>query len=260
VSGSSIHVEINGEHATAAQLAHPALVNYGHFTAMQVRGGRTRGLQLHLRRLEDATKELFDVNLEPDRVRDHIRHALADTRDASIRVNVFWPNGRTSVSVLVAVSPPVQPPEAAQSLMTVPYQRPLPHIKHVGSFAQTHYRRRARRHGHDEALLTGPQGTISEGAISNIAFSHAGTLIWPDSPCLVGTTMQLLERRLHTAGVATRRSTVYLSDLPTFAGAFVVNSTGIAAVSRIDETAFPTDPAALDAITRTYESIPWDLI
>jgi hypothetical protein len=34
---------------------------YGHFTAMQVRGRRTRGLALHLRRLEAATKELFEV-------------------------------------------------------------------------------------------------------------------------------------------------------------------------------------------------------
>ena len=47
-------VEINGEPATVAGLL-PVLSNYGHFTVMQVRDGRTRGLALHLRRLEEQT-------------------------------------------------------------------------------------------------------------------------------------------------------------------------------------------------------------
>ncbi|SFO31799.1 Amino-transferase class IV [Actinomadura madurae] len=32
-----MRIEVNGRPATAEALAHPALVNYGHFTAMQVR-------------------------------------------------------------------------------------------------------------------------------------------------------------------------------------------------------------------------------
>ena len=40
-----------------------ALGSYGHFTAMQVRAGATRGLPLHLARLDAANRELFGVPL-----------------------------------------------------------------------------------------------------------------------------------------------------------------------------------------------------
>jgi hypothetical protein len=49
-------IEVNGGPATADQLAYPAIVNFGHFTAMQVRGGAVRGLGLHLSRLDSATR------------------------------------------------------------------------------------------------------------------------------------------------------------------------------------------------------------
>jgi branched-subunit amino acid aminotransferase/4-amino-4-deoxychorismate lyase len=94
VTNAPIRVEVNGRTATAEQLQHPALVNYGHFTAMQIRDGRTRGLALHLDRLVAATQELFNDGVDPDLIRGHIRHALAGVRDASVRVSVFWPETR----------------------------------------------------------------------------------------------------------------------------------------------------------------------
>src|SRR4051794_41878082 len=69
---SLLRVEVNGGTATAGQLRYPALVNYGHITVMQVRSGRTRGLQLHLTRLDAANRELFGTGLDDERVRDHI--------------------------------------------------------------------------------------------------------------------------------------------------------------------------------------------
>ena len=49
---------------------------WGHFTAMQVRGGRTRGLDLHLARLEAAHRDVYGRALGGQEVRDRIRHAL----------------------------------------------------------------------------------------------------------------------------------------------------------------------------------------
>jgi branched-subunit amino acid aminotransferase/4-amino-4-deoxychorismate lyase len=69
-------VQIDGLAATAEQLRRPALVNYGHFTAMQVRNGKVRGLRFHLYRLETATEELFGTGLDRSRVQEHIRRAL----------------------------------------------------------------------------------------------------------------------------------------------------------------------------------------
>jgi hypothetical protein len=57
-------IEIDGHAATAARLGFRALFNYGHFTAMQVRRDRVRGLRLHLERLDAATTELFGTGLD----------------------------------------------------------------------------------------------------------------------------------------------------------------------------------------------------
>ena len=113
-------LELNGRSATLEQIWSLDLSGSGHFTAMQVRGGRTLGMDLHLARLDGATRELFGVGLDGDRVRGYIRHALAeDAEDASVRVNVFRPSNDDDVSVMVSVRPPASTPAEPQSLQTV---------------------------------------------------------------------------------------------------------------------------------------------
>src|SRR5688572_30054472 len=71
-------IEVDGRPATVDDLAHPVLVNFGHFTSMQVRGRRVRGLRHHLDRLTAANRELFGADLDPELVRALIRRALTD--------------------------------------------------------------------------------------------------------------------------------------------------------------------------------------
>jgi branched-subunit amino acid aminotransferase/4-amino-4-deoxychorismate lyase len=257
-----MRVEINGRAADAERLAYPAVTNYGHYTAMQVKNGATKGLQLHLDRLRTASEELFGTGIDPDTVRDRMRHALegAGTSDASVRVSVFRPEDDGELSILVAVRPPVGPSTRPQRLMSVPYQRPLAHLKHAGSFGQIYYGRRANARGFDDALLTGPDGVISEAAISNIAFCLGDTVIWPAAPSLAGTAMQLLEPRLPGAGVPTRRLPVRLADHPSWTGAFVTNSRGVAPVDRIDDLDVPVNVTLMKSVTEVYEAIPFDQI
>jgi branched-subunit amino acid aminotransferase/4-amino-4-deoxychorismate lyase len=250
-------IEINGHAATTSELGVLALLNYGHFTAMQVRGGRTRGLELHLARLDAAHRELYGAGLSGDLVRDHIRHALGDVPDASVRVVVF---GDESPSVMVVVRPPVAEPDAAQSLRTVPYQRPVAHVKHLGGFGQTYHRRLAEREGFDEALLTGPDGVISEGAITNLGCFDGTSVVWPDAPALDGITMLLLEATLPGQGIPSRRGPVRVADLASFRTVFVTNSRGLAAVDRVDDLRLPVDQAFMKTAAQAYESVPWDLI
>ena len=248
-------IEIDGCPVAADVPRIAALGGYGHFTAMQVRDGRTRGLALHLRRLDDATRELFGVPLAGDLVRDRVRHALgADVRDASVRVYVYHgPDG--ALSTVVTVRPPAPAPPAPQGLHAVPYQRPVAHLKHLGGFAQEYYRRQARRKGFDEALLTVAGWVVAEGAITNVGFVDGSTVVWPDAPALAGITMQLLAQR-----VPARRATVRLRDLPSFDGIFVTNSHGVAAVDRVDDLAAPVPDRAMAALTEAYASVPWDPI
>jgi branched-subunit amino acid aminotransferase/4-amino-4-deoxychorismate lyase len=254
-----LRVELDGHPATAEDLGFLTVGGYGHFTAMQVRGGRTRGLDLHLSRLDAATRELFEDGLDGDLVRDRIRHALGDDiADASVRVNVFWPED--ALVILVVVRPAAPEPSAPLSLRTVPYQRPVPHVKHLGGFGQTYYRRLAERDGFDEALLTTPDGVVSEGGITNVACYDGTTLIWPAAPALDGITMLLLERYLPGQGVPTRRAPVCVSDLPSYVTVVATNSRGIAAVERVDDRPLSVDRPFMKTLLSTYEAVPWDPI
>jgi branched-subunit amino acid aminotransferase/4-amino-4-deoxychorismate lyase len=257
-----LRTEIDGRAASTEQLRHLALNSYGHFTAMQVRGGRVRGLAYHLGRLAAASREMFGVEQDDDRIRDHVRHALGDDiADASVRVIVSPAEDGDAASVLVTVRPPGELPSGPQSLRSVPYQRPLPHLKQVGGgFGQTYYRRLVQQQGYTEALLTGPDGVVCEGGISNVACVLGSSVVWPDAPALAGITMLLLEEHLPAGGFTSRHATVRLADLGSYDTVLVTSSRGIAPVDRVDEESVPLDPALVAKVGEVYAAVPWDPI
>ncbi|MFD6798453.1 aminotransferase class IV [Streptomyces cyaneofuscatus] len=240
------YVEMDGHPATEDDLRVPALFGFGHFTALQVRDRRVRGLGLHLERLEGANRELFRLPLDGGRVRELIRGALdrAGMRDASVRVHGFLPPGESRTRVMVTVREPASMAPGGRSLMSVPYARAVPHIKRPGEFGQTYYGMLAARAGFDEALLTAPGGVVTEGAITNIGFWDGSSVVWPDAPALIGITMALLERGLAAAGEPSVRRAVTLDGLGAYRGAFLCNSQGIAPVRRIDAVEFAGGDAA----------------
>jgi branched-subunit amino acid aminotransferase/4-amino-4-deoxychorismate lyase len=252
-------IEINGRPVGVDAHHILALGNYGDFTVMQVRSRRTRGLDLHLKRLDVATRQLFGRSLDGDRVCDLIRHALGDdVDDGSVRVSVVRADGDDDVSIVLTVKPPAEMASTAQRLQAVGYQRSVAHIKHSGDFGQDYYRRLAQRNGFDEALLTAPDGALSEGAITNIGFLAGSAVVWPDAPALEGITMQLLRRGLAERGVPWRRRTVHLANLASFDAAFVSDSRGVAPVERVDDLTLPISAWLMRTLANVYESAPWD--
>jgi branched-subunit amino acid aminotransferase/4-amino-4-deoxychorismate lyase len=254
-------VEIDGRPATVEEIWGLDMSAQGHFTAMQVRSRRTLGLDFHLKRLDDATRELFGMGLDGDRVRDCIRHAIADDiGDASVRVNVFRPEPTGDVSILVSVRPPASAPSRSQNLQTFVYQRPDPHIKHASGFGQGYYRGLANGNGFDEALFVGSDGLISEGSIANIGFIHGDAIEWPHAPALLGVMMQVLQRELDTAGVSWRYGPVRVTDLASIDGAFVTNSHGMASVARIDDLSMPTNSELMRTASQLLATARYDPI
>jgi len=246
-------IEIDGLPATTETLAHPAVSTIGHFTAMQVRDHRVRGIDLHLTRLRTTSREMFDSDLDDDLVLSYIRHALSDDiADASLRVYVFQP--QDALSVMVTVNPPGEAPTTPQRLRTVPYTRPFPHLKHLGGFAQAHYTKLVRRDGYDDALLVTPDGLVTEGATTNIGFFDGDTVVWPDAPILHGITMQLVSAAL---AEPPRLAEVRLADLSSYDAAFLTNARGIVPVGSIDDLDFPVDPTRMKLLTDAYADVPW---
>jgi branched-subunit amino acid aminotransferase/4-amino-4-deoxychorismate lyase len=254
--GALPRIEIDGRSATAEELW--AVAGFGHFTAMQVRGRATRGLDLHLARLDASSRELTGNPLDGDRVQDLIRHALRDDFDASVRVYIFHDDVETSV--LVTVLPPGDAPTSLQRLMSVDHVRPIAHVKHAGGFAQAYYRRAAQSKGYDDALFTTADDLISETTVANIGFFQGPDIVWPDAPLLRGITMQLLDRHLALRGTPSRHEPIRLADASTYDGAFVANSRGLAAVSGIDGETLPLANIQMGTLADVYESIPWDPI
>ena len=253
-------IEIDGHRVSPAETPDPAALHVGHFTAMQVRDRRARGIELHLRRLDLATRELFGSGLDGDVVRDRIRHALADDRDASVRVYVVPNVGRPTPATIVTVKPPGGVPAEPLRLLSVPYQRPQAHLKQLGHVGQREAQELARDRGFDDALLVDAEGLISETASANIGFLADTTVVWPAAPLLHGITMQLLDRAIADLGAPTRRAPLRAVDVASHVGGIVANARGLAVVGRIDDVAVPVDPERVRALMDVYESVAWDAI
>jgi branched-subunit amino acid aminotransferase/4-amino-4-deoxychorismate lyase len=136
----SFTTQINGRSATADDLSPLAFAGFAHFTAMQVRDGRVKGLDLHLSRLRSQSMEFFGNALPDDQVRSYLRTAIENgPAEISLTVTMFSRNGEFTPSgneddpaVLVRTGPASSGPIGPLRLAAVEHQRPLPKIKHVG--------------------------------------------------------------------------------------------------------------------------------
>ncbi|GAA4935857.1 aminotransferase class IV family protein [Streptomyces coeruleoprunus] len=263
---TSFVVQRNGRAATAGELAPLAFAGYAHFTAMQVRGGRVRGLDLHLQRLRSASMELFGRALPDDRVRALLRAALeAGPADVSLTATVSSPSGEFTagggtdgvLDVLVRTGPAASAPEGPLALAPVPYERVLPAVKHVGEVAKTYFLRRAVAQGYDDAAFVDRRGRLSEASIWNLAFWDGGAVVWPEAEMLGGVTMGIVRRRLDRLGVPQHVRELTLADLPSLEGGVVMNSwTPGVPIRGIGDTPLPPAPSFVDLLHRAYEAEP----
>lgn len=258
---TSFVVHHDGRAASADELAPLAFAGYAHFTAMQIRGGRVRGLDLHLERLRRASLELYGRALPDERIRSLLRTAIdAGPPDLSLVATVYSPAGEFTVAdsgvepeVLIRTGPPANGPAGPLALAVVEYERVLPTVKHVGEVAKTYYLRQAVAEGFDDAAFIDRRGRFSEASIWNLAFWDGTTVVWPEAEMLGGTTMGILRRQLDHLGVPQQVREVRPADLPALSGAVVMNSwnPGIA-VHRIGSVDLPDAPAFLELLHRAY--------
>lgn len=264
-ASNSLVTQVNGRTATTDDLAPLAFAGFAHFTAMQVRGGRVRGLDLHLQRLRTASLALFGRATADAELRAHLRSALtAGPADVSLTATVYSRAGeftstdtKGELDVLVRTGPAASGPKGPLALAAFDYERVLPSIKHVGEIAKTYFMREAVRQGFDDAAFVDRNGRLSEASIWNLAFWDGAAVVWPEAAMLTGTTMSLLRRQLHTLGIPQRVQEISLATLPQLRGAVVMNSwTPAVPVSRIDSVKLPEAPALLDILRRAYEAEP----
>ncbi|MEO5558921.1 MAG: aminotransferase class IV family protein [Dokdonella sp.] len=257
--------ELNGDAVSIEDLRTLALINYGHFTSMQVCDGYVRGLDLHLQRLDRATRELFGYPLDIEATRGYMRRMVEDVAGTlSLRINVFsrgLERDRLTVpaqpDVLVTAAPARTIASTPVRVRSVRYERESPHIKHVGTFGLFQQRRLAQAAGYDDALFVDATDAISEGSIWNVGFFDGVRVVWPDARALDGTSMQMLKTGLRERGEPTVTRRVELSEVASFRGAFFTNSScTVCPIARIDGIDLEVDSDLLAMLEACMQQQP----
>lgn len=258
----SPHVELNGEPVDSVNVDLLRATSYGHFTSMQVRDGRVRGLDLHLERLDAASRELFGSGLPGDRVLAHLRGALhrSGARDASVRIAAF-----RGATLLVTVSDPIAPTATPPRLLAVEHERAVPHLKHTGTFALVYFGEQARSAGYDDAIFVDRAGHISEATIWNVCFAAGDRIVWPRAAVLPGITMLTLQQGLAATGVDSEEREIALADLDSYDAAYLTNSIDpalpIASITGPGGTVtYGAHATSAAAIAKAYAAVPLDEI
>lgn len=252
----------------AADLAHPALVNYGAYTSFRVETGAARGLDRHLARLKDSALELFGVAVDEAVLRRRMRQAVAGRDVCWLRLDLFSPEitPRTPAAVMAPrvmtrVTPAPAPLAGPMRLQALTHVRTAAHLKHTATFDLIRARRLAMQAGFDDALFVGDDGLICEGTLWSVGFVAGETIVWPQAPMLAGVTQALLAEGLAQAGAAQQARPVRLDDLAAFDAAFLCNSaTPACAISAIGEARFDPERAPLERLRAVWAAAPMQRI
>lgn len=245
----------------------------GHFTTLQVRGGKAQGRDLHLDRLRSASLRLYGSAPDPDLLRARAREALATAGmaegDCTLRIRIRAEGDGGSgpahdrhvaprFTIDVDIEPPRHPSPRPLRLRVHPGPRALPGIKHLALDHQLEARRAAQAAGCDDALFVTAAGQVAEGTFWNIALWNGDTVTWPDGPALAGVTLSLLRQALGEAGMPERMAPVRLDTIGAYRAAFAVNSTGIQDIAAIAGHVFPGDARFATVLRALLAASPWE--
>lgn len=246
---------VNEQGAAWEDLLKVATQNYGHITMLQMRRGMVRGLEHHLRRLDGANRELFGRPLAAGRVIDSLKVVAAERPDATVRVNVF--EGAAYENIMVTATAPVEPEWRPARFSLVPFERDLPHLKHVGGFGLLLRQRRAAEEGYDGAVFFDRHGQVSEATLWNVGFFRDEAVIWPSAGSLRGVTQIIIDEGLAAMGLASRYEPVWVDALGRYEAAFLSNSATYGRpLGAIGDVRFETSPSATEVIRAAYERTP----
>lgn len=262
---STYQTQINGRPTTHSELIPLAFAGFAHFTAMQIRDRKIKGLDLHLERLHRASTEFFGRALPDEQLKSYIKKAIdKGPKDQSLMVTIFSRHGEFTADsmdvdpeVLVRTGVPSNGPTGPLRLTVIDYERPLAAIKHVGESSKTYYMHQAIRQGFDDAAFMDSQGYLSEATIWNLVFWDGETVIWPKARMLQGTMMSIVQRQLDRLNIPQRHKTINLERLGELSGAAVLNSwTPGITVSAIASNVIPEAKAFINLLHDAYQAEP----
>jgi branched-subunit amino acid aminotransferase/4-amino-4-deoxychorismate lyase len=256
---------LNGKFIPSSEITKLAFSGFAHFTAIQVRNRKIKGLDLHLERLNKASLTLYNRSISDTLIRSYIRSAIKNAPlDHSITITIYSPKGEFTVqsmdiepAVLIRISAPSNGPVGPLRLAAINHERPLAQIKHVGEIGKTYYLHQAVKQGFDDAIFVNKNGHVSEGSIWNLVFWDCESVIWPKANMLKGTMMGVVQRQLSLLNIPQREETITMSRLSSFQGAAVMNSwTAGVIVTEIESIKFTETKEFIALLHNAYKAEP----
>ena len=248
------------------------------FETMRAYGGTIFEWDRHVERLERTCESLSLAHgLTPGDLSERIDETLAanDLADAYVRLSItrgvqpgkLTPQPEVDPTVVIYVTPlprgglesePVwDGPAIVRSVET----RRMPD-EALPASAKTHNylngilaRAEIRGTDADEALLSDLEGTVAEGATSNLFFVRDGVLCTPttDGPVLPGITRELVLELAEDAGVPTREERYGLEEVCEAEEAFLTNRTWeLRPVDRVDDAVIGGGPVT-ERLSQLYD-------
>jgi len=256
---------LNGQFIPSSEITRLAFSGFAHFTAIQVRNRKIKGLDLHLERLKQASLALYGRSITDTLICSYLRLAIENAPvDHSLTITIYSPKGEFTVqsmdiepAMLIRISAPANGPVGPLRLAAINYERPLTEIKHVGEIGKTYYLHQAVKQGFDDAMFVNNNGHVSEGSIWNLVFWDGESVIWPKARMLKGTMMGVVQRQLLRLNIPQREAFITISQLTGFQGAAVMNSwTPGVIVTRIESNNFTEANALIELLHKAYRAEP----
>ncbi|MEE4356354.1 MAG: aminotransferase class IV [Desulfococcaceae bacterium] len=177
-------------------------------------------------------------------IREEIRVLTEKNGENYINVKLVWARQGGRENFLTCFIPSDYPgPEVyARGIRTILYpgEREYPNIKTLKDSFKTKVKGELEKAGAYEALLTDPQGYISEGSRSNIFFLIKKEICTPPAgTVLLGVTRQHVLEICKQQGLHLRERSLHISELADTDGAFITGtSVDVMPVSHIDDFSF----------------------
>lgn len=248
------------------------LYGYSVFTTFRTPISET-SLKMHLTRLS-ADCEALGLGCPSG---EAIRQALLQTalfHEAAqvIRLTVFadisdWtvladPHATPLNSRLLCAARPVAEttaPTVGLRLVTTPFEKPMPTIKHGSLVAVLPQLRQAKRQGADDVLWVNRHGHVTESTTANVFVLKHKTLCTPHplrDGCLPGVTRQQVLDAAQAIGLPCSDEPVFIDEMADWDGIFLSNAVqGLQRVAQIEDTCFPWPDWACQILEQLQQAI-----
>ena len=207
--------------------------------------GDTPSLQRHLKRLNNSSKELFDIELDLDNIKTTLnqypKNTVLKLLVAYDETKIFYKKPKTyKVYIKNREKGPIP---SVVSLTISPYKRHSKDItiyhKTTNYLLNTLAKRKAQEMGFFDGIFLNENDDIQECSSSNIIFEKDGKYYSPyiQSGILFGITLQTLKDHINIEFLP-----IKAKDLKEFERAFILNSViGVKSIKNIDHINYKID-------------------